>query len=117
MEEKFELIENNDTFNEILEKGMFYADAFVNKNYLINLDQYPVVELDETRKSDDFIRLYQIERIVYDVDEIANDKLISVYSALSNIQSTGILVLKSTNFLPYLQLWGGFFVRLLAPSL
>jgi hypothetical protein len=89
-------LENKDTFDEILEKGMFYADAFVNKNYLINLDQYPVVELEDSQKSDDFIRLYQIERIVYDIDEIANDKLISVYSALSNIQSTGILVLKSS---------------------
>jgi len=96
MDEKFELLESNDTFNGILEKGMFYADAFINKNYLINLDQYPVVELEEERKSDDFLRLYQIERIVYDVNEIANDKLISIYSALSNIQSTGILVLKST---------------------
>lgn len=46
---------------------MLYADTFVNKNYLINLDRYPLVELDSAEKSDEYIRLYQIERIVYDV--------------------------------------------------
>lgn len=82
--------------NAALEKGMLYADTFVNKNYLINLDRYPLVELDPAEKSDEYIRLYQIERIVYDVDENANDKLISVYSAFFNIQAAGLLVIKST---------------------
>ena len=94
--EKFELMLDEAQANAALEKGMLYADAFVNKNYLINLDRYPLVELDESEKSDEFIRLYQIERIVYDVDENANDKLISVYSAFFNIQAAGLLVIKST---------------------
>lgn len=63
---------------------------------MINLDRYPLVELDPAEKSDEYIRLYQIERIVYDVDENANDKLISVYSAFFNIQAAGLLVIKST---------------------
>lgn len=95
VDEKFELLEDTGSYNNVLDKGMFYADSFVNKNYLINLDEYPVVPLPDEQKTDDFIRLFQIERIVYDKDEIANDKLISVYSALFNIQSTGLLVLKS----------------------
>lgn len=94
--EKFELILDETQANAALEKGMLYADAFVNKNYLINLDRYPLVELDKAEKSDEYIRLYQIERIVYNVDENANDKLISVYSAFFNIQAAGLLVIKST---------------------
>lgn len=82
--EKFELMLDEAQANAALEKGMLYADTFVNKNYLINLDRYPLVELDSAEKSDEYIRLYQIERIVYDVDENANDKLISVYSAYIN---------------------------------
>lgn len=35
--EKFELILDEAQANAALEKGMLYADAFVNKNYLINL--------------------------------------------------------------------------------
>lgn len=80
----------------ILQKGLLYADSFVNKNYLINLDRYPIAPLDPAERSDEYIRLYQIERIVYDTNENANDKLISVYSALSNIQAAGILVIQST---------------------
>ena len=94
--EKFELILDEEQANAALEKGIIYADAFVNKNYLINLDRYPLVELDPAEKSDDFLRLYQIERIVYDVDENANDKMISVYSAFFNIQASGLLIIQST---------------------
>lgn len=94
--EKFQLMLDEAQANAVLEKGMLYADAFVNKNYLINLDRYPLVELNADEKSDRYIRLYQIERIVYDVEENANDKLISVYSAFFNIQAMGLLIIKST---------------------
>lgn len=96
--EKFELMLDEAQANAALEKGMLYADTFVNKNYLINLDRYPLVELDPAEKSDEYIRLYQIERIVYDVDENANDKLISVYSAFFNIQAAGTLLMLPNNF-------------------
>lgn len=39
--EKFELMLDEAQANAALEKGMLYADTFVNKNYLINLDRYP----------------------------------------------------------------------------
>lgn len=35
--EKFELILDDVQANAVLEKGMIYADAFVNKNYLLKL--------------------------------------------------------------------------------
>lgn len=95
--EKFELMLDEAQANAALEKGMLYADTFVNKNYLINLDRYPLVELDSAEKSDEYIRLYQIERIVYDVDENANDKLISVYT-LTRMQIivTKTMILQTT---------------------
>ena len=55
--DKFELMLDEDQANAVLEKGMLYADAFVNKNYLINLDRYPLVELDPAEKSDEYLRL------------------------------------------------------------
>ena len=62
--EKFELMLDEAQANAALEKGMLYADTFVNKNYLINLDRYPLVELDSAEKSDEYIRLYQIGKPV-----------------------------------------------------
>ena len=92
---QYELLEDENQYDSVLDKSLFYADAFVNKSYLINLNQYEVVEVENDRKSDDFIRLYRIQRIVYDVEENANDKLISVYSALYNINSSTIIVIRS----------------------
>lgn len=97
MEDKYEILTDEQYFDHVLSKGVFYANSFVSKNYLINLDQYPVIEADSESKSDDYIRLFKIERVVYDKDEIANDKLISVYSALYNIHSTCVLIIKSQN--------------------
>ena len=95
--DKYEILADERRFDAVLDKGIFYANSFVNKNYLINLDQYPVLDVDDERKSDDCIRLFRIERVVYDKDEIVNDKLISVYSALYNIQATCTLIIRSHN--------------------
>ena len=43
--EKFELMLDEAQANAALEKGMLYADTFVNKNYLINLDRYPLQKI------------------------------------------------------------------------
>ena len=80
---------------EVLNSGMELIDLFVNKNYLINLDQCMPLELDPAQQSFSYMSLYEITKIVYDKDEDINDKLISVYSALSNFGSTALLVLVS----------------------
>lgn len=81
--------------NELMNSGMELVDLFVNKNYLIELSQCSPVPLDESQKSFSYLSLYEITKIVYDRDENINDKLVSVYSALSNFGSTALLVLFS----------------------
>ena len=46
-------------------------------------------------KRTNFLRLYKITKLVYDPKENVNDKLISVYSALQNLESTAILIIQS----------------------
>ena len=53
------------------------------------------VPLDEEEKSFSVMSLFQIDKIVYDEEEDINDKLVSVYSALSNFGSTALLVIDS----------------------
>ena len=79
----------------ILSSGMALVDLFVNKNYLISLDRCEPVPMDASQKSFSYISLFEISKIVYDRDENINDKLVSVYSALSNFGSTALLVLFS----------------------
>lgn len=79
----------------VLEEGLLLADKFINKNYLINLNNNDVLQVDEEMKRTNFLRLYKITKLVYDPKENVNDKLISVYSALQNLESTAILIIQS----------------------
>ena len=77
---------------EIMNNGMELVDLFVNKNYLINLDKSEPLDLDVSQKSFSYMSLFEITKIVYDRNENINDKLVSVYSALSNFGSTALLI-------------------------
>lgn len=92
-----EYIGNEQDESAILSSGLVYADAFVNKNYLVNLNNYPVATIDDDFKTHNSIRLFKLEQIVYDQNEDINDKLISVFSALSSIGCNAILIIDSTN--------------------
>ncbi len=76
-----------------LETGMLTADKFVNRNYLIQLSGNSVLPLDPQERSTGSIRLFRVEKIVYDKKENVNDKLISVYSALQDVDSSVLLIL------------------------
>ena len=78
---------------KLIQDGLVTADRFVNKSYLININDSKVVPLDERRKSLVPTRLYRIEKLVYDKKENVNDKMISVYSSLMNINGTALLII------------------------
>lgn len=80
---------------EVMNKGMEMVDLFVNKNYLIDIDKCMPIPLEESQKTFSAMSLFQIDKIVYDLNENINDKLVSVYSALSNLGSSAILVISS----------------------
>ena len=79
--------------NQLLSSGLITADRFINKNYLINISKQNVISLSENEKSNNAIRLFQIIKLVYDKKENINDKLISVYSALQNVDSSALLII------------------------
>jgi len=87
--------EMKNNVEEIITKGMELVDLFVNKNYLIDIDKCTPIPLDDGEKTFSAISLFQIDKIVYDRNENINDKLVSVYSALSNFGSSAILVISS----------------------
>ncbi len=80
---------------EIMSSGMDLVDLFVNKNYLISLDKCEPIALEVNQKSFSYLSLFEITKIVFDINENINDKLVSVYSALSNFGSSALLVIFS----------------------
>ena len=77
----------------LITEGLEIADLFINKNYLINLTDYPVIPIDEIEKSFTFLNLFEVTKLVFDKSENINEKLVSVYSALSNFGSTALLII------------------------
>lgn len=78
---------------QLLNSGLITADKYINKNYLINIAEQNVVTINEMEKNTNAIRLFQIVKLVYDKKENINDKLISVYSALQNVDSSALMII------------------------
>lgn len=78
---------------QILNNGLLTADKFITKNYLINLSKQNIVLMNEDEMDSHYIRLFQILKLVYDKKENVNDKLISVYSTLQNINASTLLII------------------------
>ena len=72
-----------------------HIDQIVNKKYLIDINFRNVEPLNEEEKSFRKIRIFKINKFVYDKQENVNDKLISIYSALQNCNTTTAIILKS----------------------
>lgn len=67
------------------------AEYFINKGYMDHLVDYTPIPLPKYDQSYRYIRLCQIEKIVYDKEEDVIDKLVSVYGALSQFVNHVVL--------------------------
>ena len=69
------------------------ANRFVNRSYLSDLSEFEVLPLEEHQKRFQSIRLYRINKLIYDSSEDVNDKLISVLNSVQNTRSNLVLIL------------------------
>lgn len=90
--EKLSVIEKEQ--DRQLIEGLVYADRFVNRQYLTNIDVHAV---EARSRGYSQMRMYRISKLVFDVEENTNDKLISVYGALNSIGATVIIIIQSTS--------------------
>ena len=72
------------------------ADEFINKKYLLKLEDYQVVGLTEYEKRYNLIRLWKFKKIVFDKKENINEKLISVFASVSPFCKNLIYIIKGT---------------------
>lgn len=80
-------------------EGLQIAHSFVTQSYLDVYSSCSIIAPSEDvmNPNDLKIRIIKLERIVYDPDELIMDKLISVYSALYNVNATVGMMLKGTD--------------------
>lgn len=72
------------------------ANQFVKRTYLNDLAEYEVIPLADNQKRFQSIRLYRIDKLIYDKSEDINDKLISVFNAVQNTRSALVMILRGT---------------------
>lgn len=94
MEERSIITAQEQKNQELLEAGLATADCYITRSYLIDLAEREAIVPDESFCQDVFLRLYHVNRFVYDKEENVNDKLVSVYSALHEIDGTAILIIQ-----------------------
>lgn len=75
--------------------AIHYADLFVSKNYLIDLGKSSVRKMDDSEKQFNHTSFIEISKICFDPQENVQDKLKTVYTALFNVQSSVLLMIKS----------------------
>ena len=72
------------------------ANQFVKRSYLNDLTEYEVVPLAENQKKFQSIRLYHIDKLIFDKSEDVNDKLVSVFNTVQNTRSALVMLLRGT---------------------
>lgn len=76
-----------------VEAAIEAAEYFINKEYLDYLVDYAPIPIQSFDQNYRYIRLCQIEKIVYDKNEDVLDKLVSVYGGLSQFVNHVVLLI------------------------
>lgn len=93
-----EIVTRNNHMLENLDNDIETINYFVNKTYLNQLTGHKVIDLPkyiEDEKINTAIRLFKLEKIIYDKNEDFLDKLSNIYSAISNVGASVILIIQS----------------------
>ena len=84
------------TLQQQVEPALNNATKFMEKSYLHELGNHKVVSVAQDMIYNEsnvgrHIRLFQIEKIVYDKNEDITEKLVNVYNALGNLNNSLIV--------------------------
>ena len=72
------------------------ADNVILKKYVTKLSNAPCIEMSNELKQIEIgsnVRLYRVERIVYDKNENIQDKLTTVYSTIFSLENCGLVMM------------------------
>lgn len=82
-------------YKEKIHMGCLVADKYLNQRYLDNYNSRKVIDLNSKDENHSRVKIYRVNKIVYDLKEQINDKLISIFSSIHNINSQIAFVIQS----------------------
>lgn len=97
LEQKWNEQKRKTAYELKLAQGFAVADMYLTQQYLDRFSAGTVYEPDNTVMDVLKMRVFQISKLVYDPEEQINDKLISVYSSLHNMDSAVALIIRSNS--------------------
>ena len=97
LEQKWNEQKRKTAYELKLAQGFAVADMYLTQQYLDRFSAGIVYEPDNTVMDVLKMRVFQISKLVYDPEEQINDKLISVYSSLHNMDSAVALIIRSNS--------------------
>lgn len=78
-----------------LAQGFQVADIYLNRTYLDQFSSAPIITANRTIMDVSKLRIIEISKLVFDASERFTDKLMSVYSAIYNLDSSVALIIDS----------------------
>lgn len=78
-----------------LAQGFHVADVYLNRTYLDQFSAAPIVAANRAVMDISKLRIIEISKLVFDASERFTDKLMSVYSAIYNLDSSVALIIDS----------------------
>lgn len=78
-----------------LAQGFHVADIYLNRTYLDQFSSAPIIAANRAVMDVSKLRIIEISKLVFDASERFTDKLMSVYSAIYNLDSSVALIISS----------------------
>lgn len=95
LEKKWKEQQRKTAYELKLAQGFAVADMYLTQRYLDHFSAGVVYEPDREIKNVLKLRIFRISKLVYDPEEQINDKFISVYSSLHNLDSAIALIIRA----------------------
>lgn len=96
LERQWQEAERKEAYQVELARGFSIADMYLAQRYLDRLSCAPTSPPKENITDVSKLRIFEITKVVYDPHELINDKLISVYGALHNLNASVAMIIYGT---------------------
>lgn len=96
LERQWKEVERKEAYEVELAKGFSIADMYLMQGYLDRLSYAPTSPPSKDVTDVSKLRVFEITKVVYNPEELINDRLISVYGALHNLKASVATIIYGT---------------------
>lgn len=96
LEQRWDENDRRREYQQRIAQGFSLAETYLAQRHLDYFSASDILEMEGAHINDLDVRIYRIGKVVFDPEEQVNDKLISVYGGLHDIQSAVAIIIRAT---------------------